>query len=99
ESDVERINASAATARNEDAGAHGLSPTLQQNLTEPLQDYNAAAQEVLTLLDKAASTPGSVNADSFLIASQTARSAAYRLWKVAVAELDVLLAQRASSLR
>ena len=98
ESDVDRVNASIESALAEDASAHGQSPTLQRNLTEPLQTYNAANRDFLALLTTAAASPGSVGADAFLTAGQTARAAAYKLWKTSADELDVLLNRRASSL-
>lgn len=99
EGDVDRINASVQAALNEDAASHGLSPTLQKNLASPLQAYNTTCQEFLTLLNTAASTPGSVGADAFVTAGQNARAAAYKLWQASVDELDWLLSKRASSLR
>lgn len=99
ESDVDRINADVETALNEDAGFYGLSPTLQKNLTAPVQAYNTACQEYLTLLQAAAADPASVNADAYLAAGQKARTAAYDLWKTAVDELDTLLNKRTTAIR
>jgi len=99
EFDVARVNASLETALNEDAGAYGLSPTLQKNLTQPLQDYNTANQEFLGALRAAATDPASVGADTLLAAGQKARTASYTLWKATATELDTLLGKRLSALR
>lgn len=99
EADVDRIRASVQTALNEHAHRHGSSPTLQHNLTEPLQTYTTANTELLNLLNTASANATNVTADALLTAGTAARSAAYRLWKASADELDGLLTQRATTAR
>ncbi|HEX5218926.1 MAG TPA: methyl-accepting chemotaxis protein [Verrucomicrobiae bacterium] len=99
DADVDRINAGVNKSLTYDAKCFGPSPTLQRNLSEPLQTYNTANRDFLALLTTAAASPGSVGADAFVTAGQNARAAAYKLWKASADELDVLLGNRASSYR
>jgi len=97
--DLDRLNQSLDTALNEDAASHGLSPTLQKNLTAPRQNYNTAGEELLTLLRRAAANPTSVAPEALVAAAQKARAAALALWQASSTELDVLLDQRLHALR
>ncbi|NOS69828.1 MAG: HAMP domain-containing protein [Verrucomicrobia bacterium] len=99
EADVDRLNADVDAALNEDAGSYGISESLQKNLSEPVKAYNTACQEFGALATAAAADPASVTSQAFLDAGQKARAAAFALWKSAVAELDVLLQKRASSIQ
>jgi methyl-accepting chemotaxis protein len=99
ESDVDRINGDVDKSLNYDARHYGLSPTLQKNLTAPLQGYQTACTEYIAVLTAAAADPASVSADAFLAAGQKARTAAYDLWKTSADELDTLLSTRASVIR
>ena len=99
EADVDRINADVDSALNEDAGFYGISESLQKGLSEPLKGYNTACQEFITLLNGAKTNSGPVEAVQFFNAGQKAHLASYKLWKMAVAELDTLLEKRVASIR
>lgn len=93
ESDLERIAASAKTALVEDRNSSGLSPSLQSRLPDAVKSYRAATEAFLEQIDRAADGE-TVTAESFLAAGQAAHEASFRLWQLAIEELDVLLERR-----
>lgn len=94
--DVDRVNASLETALT---AAPGQNASLQRNLTQPRQDYQAANQEYLDLLHRTATDPASAPADALLAAGQKARAASHALWQTTATELDTLVTRRASALQ
>jgi len=95
ESDLDRIKGSLQTALNEDANFYGVSPTLQENLPPALEEYTAAAEAVIALTSRLASEETvTVTAEEYRAAGQRARDASFKLWTVAVQELDTLLQNR-----
>jgi methyl-accepting chemotaxis protein len=86
EVDAVRLRADLETAVNEDAGFYGVSPTLRTSLELPVAEWNVA----LARLERDSSQTGETY-------DQLQRSQA-ALAKVALSELDALLARRSSQL-
>ena len=95
EADLDRTNASAQTALNEDRNFFGESPSLQQNLPVALRDNTSAMVMLIHLTrDLASSEEIRVTADDFATTGARAMKANYRLWAVAEHELTTLLENR-----
>jgi signal transduction histidine kinase/DNA-binding response OmpR family regulator len=94
QSDEDRILGDTSTALNEDAGFYGISESLQRNLPPATKKYELANEALLTVLDRL--TEGETPGDLTELCTKTAaaRNASFRLWKVAVPELDRLLDAR-----
>jgi methyl-accepting chemotaxis protein len=98
EADLDRIAASAQTALNEDANFYGSSPTLQSKLPAAVAGYKAATSDFITLIQQAADPAAQkVDPQAFEAAGLKARAESFKLWNVAVNELDRLLATRIAS--
>jgi|CXWL01.1.fsa_nt_gi methyl-accepting chemotaxis protein len=93
EADLDRINGSAQTALSEDANFHGMSASLQRELPPLLKEYTAAAENFIKLTNDLAGTARPTPA-AWTAAATEARAASFKLWRSAVAELDILLAVR-----
>ena len=99
EADMDRVNASIATALSEDMNFYGTSPGLQANLPVALQKYNDKTLifiDRLTALAKSEQATGDFAAA--VLAGKLARDASFDLWNVAKEELDSLLRARVQSL-
>jgi methyl-accepting chemotaxis protein len=94
EADLDRIRADVQTALNEDPGFYGVSPTLQARLPGALAEFAAAEETLLGLLEKAAADGSAPSAAAFAEAVGKARATSFAFWKLAVDELDLLLAKR-----
>ena len=94
EADLDRIRADVQTALNEDAGFYGVSPSLQARLPGALAEFTAAEEALLGLLEKAAADGTAPEAAAFAETVAKARAASFGFWKIAVDELDILLAKR-----
>jgi len=95
EADLDRNAGDIQTCLNEDQNFYGVSETLQQNLPEAAKEYadtNAALLAVLKRMSDPAA--GAISEDEFSNAASKAREASFKLWSVAVKELDVLLEKR-----
>jgi methyl-accepting chemotaxis protein len=98
EADVDRITASAQTALNEDANFYGVSPTLQSKLPPAVAAYRESAGEFIALAKQAADPKAApVDPRTFVAAGLKARVESFRLWNIAVDELDELLVARIDS--
>jgi len=95
EADLDRVVASTQTALNEDPNFYGRSESLQRNLPPLLAEYTAATTAFIELIQRIA-TAEKIDSDPALFSAvgKRAREASFRLWQVAVNELDVLLQMR-----
>ena len=95
ENDLDRIMADVQTSLTEDQNFYGVSETLQQNLPPAAKEYAESTAALLALMKKL-SDPGasSASADEFSAAAAKARDASFKLWDVAVRELNRLLDKR-----
>jgi methyl-accepting chemotaxis protein len=100
QSDVDRIEASAKTALNEDPNFLGGSPGLQHNLPPPLQNYLASTEAFINLTNQiaGAKTVG-VKAEDYVAAGKKAIDSSFMLWDVADNELDTMLTVRIDDYR
>jgi methyl-accepting chemotaxis protein len=95
ESDLDRVNASAQTAFNEDANFYGSSPTLQAKLSPLLKSHDEAAAAFIKLTrDLAARNAGAISVVDYATAGRRVREANQALWRAAMDELDGLLLTR-----
>ncbi len=100
ESDFDRTLASMKTALSEDPEHYGISPSLSQAVKGPLDEFRAASEAFLALHDKIGKgAKASVDLAAYLAAGHRAREKTMALWKVSVAELDVLLETRIRAIR
>ena len=93
ESDYSRILADTQTALNEDPNFYGTSPSLAPRLTAGLENYKAATEPFIAMLNNI-SAGAAISHDEFMATGEKALDAAFRYWEVCAAELDVLLAVR-----
>jgi methyl-accepting chemotaxis protein len=93
EADSDRISTSLRTALAEDKNFNGTSSSLQARLPGALADYQKATDALLRELDQAADGEA-VTAEGFVSAGLAAHDASFKLWDLAIAELDTLLEQR-----
>jgi len=95
EADLDRVVASAQTALNEDLNFYGRSESLQRNVPPALQELNAATEQFIALNRRlAASATNDMAVPEYQAVVAKARAASFRLWRVAVQELDALLDAR-----
>jgi methyl-accepting chemotaxis protein len=100
ESDLDRINASAKTALNEDINFLGSVASFQQRVPPALNANSTAAAEFIGLTLRLASPDGArVKAEEHIKAGISALDASFELWSVAADELDKLLTVRIKSYR
>ncbi|MBI3814849.1 MAG: response regulator [Nitrospinae bacterium] len=93
--DIDRVNASARTALNEDQNFLGISPSLHQNLPPALKGYNIAAEEFIKNLKQLVDSEGKeIKPEQYIIAGEKAIEEAFRLWDVSIGEMDKLLEAR-----
>ena len=95
EGDLDRNAGDIQTCLNEDQNFYGVSETLQKNLPGAAKDY-ADTNEALLAVLKRMSDPhaNAVTENGFSNATSHAREASFKLWDVAVTELDALLDKR-----
>ncbi len=95
EADLDRNAGDLETSLNEDQNFYGVSETLQRNLPPAAKEYADANGALLALMKKIGDSGASAVAPAeFSDAAARARNASFRLWDVAVRELDVLLDKR-----
>jgi hypothetical protein len=95
--DQDRITGDAQTSLSEDKNFYGISETLQKNLPPAIEQYAAANQAFIGLLNRLiAGQP--VSGAEFEAAGWNARAASFHLEDVGIAELDRLLEIRIASL-
>ncbi len=94
EADADRVVGDLQTALNEDANFNGVSASLQRNLPTASHDYQSAHDALIALLTSVAEGGASVTAPALSEAVGLARASSFKLWGVAVDELDVLLKTR-----
>lgn len=99
ESDVERTSGDIATAFNEDENFYGVSPTLKNNLSGPVRNFESANLALLSALDGVLSRSGGAQTDFGLDAPvSTAVAATNNLWDAAAYELEILLKTRRAAI-
>jgi PAS domain S-box-containing protein len=95
ESDLDRITGSVQTSLNEDANYYGISPSLQTRVPPALEEFAQKATVFINLTDQIVKTEDhGVNGEEFLTAGEAARTASFKLWRIADEELDILLRHR-----
>jgi len=98
EADFDRIIGSLQTALNEDANFYGISPSLQARLPGALEEYRKSADEFINLTERIVHEDKSEVAPAEYVArGNLARTASFRLWRVAEQEMDTLLQIRIES--
>jgi len=95
EADLDRVTSNAQTALNEDDNFYGRSESLQRNMAPALSEYEAATSAFIELIQKVADSE-KMDCDPavYVAAGNRAREVSFKLWQVAVNELDVLLQNR-----
>lgn len=92
ESDFDHTKTSVETARKEDAKFYGVSPTLENNLKQPMSAFNTDGETFLGLLRKMGSADGALpDRQAFWDAGMRARDNSFALWRATATELDNLL--------
>jgi signal transduction histidine kinase/DNA-binding response OmpR family regulator len=91
QSDEEQILGDVRTALNEDAGFYGISESLQRNLPPAMKQYENATEALLLVLRRLTESGKRDDLIDLLARASEARNASFRLWRVAVPELDRLL--------
>ncbi len=100
EADMDRAVSSLEHALTEDANFYGDSPTLQERIPGALQTFRSASEEVIAMSERIASTEShGIEPAKFVDAARAARDASFALWRIAAAELDVLLDNRIAAFR
>lgn len=94
ETGLARIEADVQTSLNEDANFYGRSDSLQAELPPAHERAAAGMTAFLAAVENPAST-----ADQLIATGTAARRAAYELWQVGSAQLDVLLQLRTAHYR
>jgi PAS domain S-box-containing protein len=95
EADMDRIIGSLQTALNEDANFYGSSTTLQGRVPAALKEYSDAAEQFISLTNHLArAEKAEVTAAEYEAAGNKARTASFKLWRIASQELDALLQAR-----
>ncbi|HVT04338.1 MAG TPA: methyl-accepting chemotaxis protein [Thermoanaerobaculia bacterium] len=98
-SDLEHINASSRTAVTEDPNFYGASPSLSQNLSPALEANGKLIEAFAAPVGEIAeSETAKTTPDVPLTLGLQALDQDFRLWDIAVAELDTLLNKRIGSL-
>lgn len=98
-SDLDRINASAQTALNEDANFYGLSPTLADKMNPSLLRHTEAMNQLLESLNFIQQgEQQKVETRKFRQQFDAVLEANFELWQIAVDELDILLTKRIASI-
>jgi methyl-accepting chemotaxis protein len=95
EGDLDRITGDVQTALNEDANFNGVSESLQSRLPPAVKEYTEANEALIALIQQCAGPDKTiVTAEAFGAAGNKAREASFKLWHIAIAELDGLLDRR-----
>src|SRR5207247_3080253 len=98
EADLDRITSDAQTALNEDRNFYDVRESFQQKLPPAVKEYADAASAFVDRVSQLAdSEPGTVTSADFAAAGAKARDTSFKLWQVAVRELDGLLETRVAS--
>lgn len=101
QSDLDHLIVDVKTALNEDANFYGVSDSLQKNLSPALLEEVAAHMNDFIQLNKRLGTagPAAVSLSAYQASAQQALLSSYRLWEIAVTELDGLLEIRIAHYR
>lgn len=95
QADLDHVSASAQQALTEDANFYDVSPTLQSSLPPSLKEHATAFQAFAELLDRIViAEKVDVKPEELVAAGNRALEESFKLWNVAVKELDVLLDTR-----
>ena len=95
EADLDRVSASLQTALSEDETFYGRSESLQHNVPPALSEYTAATAALVEWTKRIVSGEKmDLDPAEFAAAGAKAREASFKLWQVAVGELDTLLQKR-----
>jgi len=95
EDDLDRITDSLHTSLNANPRFYGGSASFQAKVPPALKEYSAAAGRFINLTSRLFSSDKTdLTAKDYLAAGNQARDASFNLWRVADAEMDVLLNKR-----
>ncbi len=95
EADLDRVSASLQTALSEDESFYGRSESLQHNVPPALSEYVSATTGLVEWIKRIVSGEKTdLDPAEFAAAGTRAREASFKLWQVAVGELDTLLQKR-----
>ena len=95
EADLDRIRGSVQTALNEDPNFYGISPSLQSRVPPALEEYIHATEKFIDLTNSIVNSPDiGVTIREYLSAGSAARTASFKLWRIADEEVDTLLQKR-----
>ena len=94
QSDEDQILGDVRTSLNEDAGFYGISESLQRNLPPATKQYEVANESLLTVLQRLTELGKRDDLIELHARAIKARNASFRLWEIAVPELDRLLDAR-----
>jgi len=95
EADMDRVLGSTQNSLTEDQNFYGTSETLQRKIPPALADYKVATEAFLELINRSANSDTvEMSPTEYLAAGMKAREESFKLWNVAVDELDVLLNKR-----
>ena len=92
QSDLDHLVVDVKTALNEDPNFYGVSDSLQTHLPPPFEEAVTHLNDFVQLNNRlAASGPAAVSLSTYQASAQQALLSSYRLWEIAVTELDGLL--------
>ena len=96
QSDLDRIIADTQSVLNQDINFYGISDSLQKNLSPALLEEVSGHIDNFIQLNKrlAVAGPAAVGLSAYQTGAQQALLSSYRLWEIAVTELDGLLQAR-----
>ncbi|MBU4118206.1 MAG: EAL domain-containing protein [Proteobacteria bacterium] len=97
QADFEKIIADARMAIQEDRNYYGVSPSLQNNFAQLLEEYRHATAQFMELHRK--SSTEQVDRAEYLAANSKARVSCRQLFQSGIEELDILITKRIASYR
>lgn len=97
QADFEKIIADATMAIQEDHNYYGVSPSLQNNFAQILEEYRHATTEFMALHQQ--SFAQHVNRADYLAANNKARASCRQLFQAGIEEFDILVTMRMASYR
>lgn len=97
--DLTRMSSSVVTALNEDKNFHGISPSLSANILPAFESYQKAMQNFVDIINKdlKMETVDASLMEEYLILGTTAKSEGFKLWHIAMDELENMLKVRINS--
>lgn len=91
QADIDRINASIATALDQDEAFYGISKTLNSSINPALNDFNSNSDKLLSLSSTAMTTESNIDISGINNALENTLQTSYNIWDKSIEELIVLL--------